>query len=92
MERNKDLSFRKPEATFPNRILAFNKTEVDRFYENLLSVFEKHHYGPGRIFNIDETGLTTVQKSDRIIVEKAVKQIGASTSWEGGKTLLFVAV
>lgn len=39
----------------------------------------------GRIFNVDETGLITVQKPDRIIAQKTVKQIGSATILERAK-------
>lgn len=42
LKRNPKLSVRKPEATNVNRILAFNKTELDRFFANLEKVREKY--------------------------------------------------
>ncbi|XP_050295152.1 uncharacterized protein LOC126735246 [Anthonomus grandis grandis] len=36
------------------------------------------------IYNVDETGITTVQKPDRIIANKGVKQVGSVTSAERG--------
>ena len=63
-----------------NRTLAFNKAELDQFYKYLLLLPGKHHYGPGRIFNIDETGLMTVQKPDQVRMHPSLARKGASHS------------
>lgn len=36
------------------------------------------------IYNVDETGITTVQRPDRIVARKGVKQVGSVTSAERG--------
>jgi hypothetical protein len=82
------LSIRKPEATSLNRITAFTKLEVDRFFSNLLEIVNKHNFTPDRIFNIDETGITTVHKPRPIIAPKGQKQVGVATSWERRKTMI----
>lgn len=86
MARNAELSFRKPEATSLNRVTAFNKIEVDRFFENLEKVMTTHKFNPTKIFNMDETGITTCHKPARIVGPKGQKQVGAITSLERGKT------
>lgn len=85
--RHPDLSIRKPEATSINRILGFNKAEVDRFFENLENVMTKYHFPPSHIYNVDETGITTVQETEKIIAPRGQKRIGAVTSWERGKNV-----
>lgn len=85
LQRNKDISLRQPEATSLNRIEAFNKAEVMLFFSNLESVYERYNFEAHRIFNVDETGITTVQKPGRIMAPKGQKQVGAATSWERGK-------
>jgi hypothetical protein len=82
------LSIRKPEATSLNRITAFTKLEVDRFFSNLLEIMNKRNFTPDRIFNIDETGITTVHKPRPIIAPKGQKQVGVATSWERRKTMI----
>ncbi|XP_072395080.1 uncharacterized protein [Diabrotica undecimpunctata] len=62
LKRHPDISVRKPEGTSQNRISAFNKDEVERFFNNLLTVMEKFKFPESRIFNVDETGISTVQK------------------------------
>lgn len=87
MGRHPELSFRKPEATSLNRIQAFNKDEVGRFFEHLENLLSKFRFSPNRIFNVDETGITTVNRPNRIIGPKGQKQIGAATSGERGKNI-----
>ena len=64
---------------------SFNRTNVNLFYNNLESLYTRFHFEPHNIWNVDETGLTTVQKPSKILAPKGVKQVGAVTSAEGGK-------
>ncbi|XP_031348436.1 uncharacterized protein LOC116174636 [Photinus pyralis] len=87
--RNPELSIRKPEATSLNRI--FNKTEVDRFFKNLETVLEKYPtLTANDVYNVDETGISTVQKPCPIIGPKGQKQVGKATSWERGRNITVV--
>lgn len=87
LKRNPSISLRKPEATSLNRIAGFNKNEVEMFFNNLISVMAKYKFEAGRIFNVDETGISTVQKPGKILAPKGVKQLGSVTSWERGKNI-----
>lgn len=52
---------------------------------------EKFKFSPNRIFNMDETGITTVKKKcPKVYGEKGAKRIGAATSGERGRTITAV--
>lgn len=87
LKRNSRISVRKPEATSLSRITAFNKQEVDLFFSNLVIEMDKHQFPASKIYNFDETGISTVQKPGKILGPKGTKQVGSATSWERGKNI-----
>jgi hypothetical protein len=64
---------------------------VETFFDILKAEINEHKFPPGRIFNVDEKGITTVQSSNsKIIATKGKKQVGALPSAKGGKNLTVV--
>lgn len=85
LKRNPTVSLRTAESTSIARSIAFNKPTVYKFYDELTSLYEKHpSLGPNKIYNVDETALTTVQGSSKVIAEKGQRQVGQVTSSERG--------
>jgi len=68
---------------------SFNR-HVSEFFTNLSQVYKQYKFGCQDIWNIDETGVTTVQRPDKIIASKAIKQVGAATSGERGSLVTLV--
>ncbi|XP_062374384.1 uncharacterized protein LOC134062409 [Sardina pilchardus] len=80
MERSGSLSRRNPQATSNSHFTSFHKTKVAAFFTNLKIVLDRHSFQAKDIWNMDETGVTTVQAP-----------VGAVTSAETG-TLVTVAL
>lgn len=89
-QKRNQISIRKAEATSLNRATAFNKEEVNRFYELLQQVNEKNNFSPRNIYNVDETGISTVQDPGKVLAAKGQKRVGSMTSWERGRNITVV--
>ena len=50
----------------------------------LADVIERYSFDACDIWNMDETGVTTVQTPDRVVARRGVKQVGSMTSAERG--------
>lgn len=85
LKRNK-LSLRLPEATSAVRARGFNKESVSSFFNILEPLKEKFNFPPSRVFNVDETGITTVQgRPSKVVALRGQKQVGTLTSSERGE-------
>lgn len=79
------LSVRVPQATSMTRLVGFNKPRVDNFFSIYKEILTKFEFRPSTIWNMDETGVTTVQKPTKVVTEKGKKQVGKVTSGERGE-------
>jgi len=89
MRRRSELALRTPEATSMARATAFNKQTVLEFFTNVRDVRSRYPYSPQNIYNVDETGVTTVQRPCQVLAAKGAKQVGHRTGAERG-TLITV--
>lgn len=89
IKRN-NLSVRKAEGTSMNRATAFNKNEVTVFFKLLGDLMEKYKFLPRNIYNVDETGISSVQDPGKIVTQRGQKRVGSITSGERGKTVTAV--
>ena len=91
IKRNPQLSIRAPQATSLSRATSFNRENVANFFNLLQGVLKKHNLDHSRVWNLDETGCTTVQKPSAIVAGKGVKQVGGITSEERGQLVTMCA-
>ncbi len=55
MQRNPDLSLRKPELTSMVRIKGFSRKRVEKFFDQLEAIVTRYDLGGEQVYNVDET-------------------------------------
>lgn len=86
-KRNPDITLRTPEATSAARARAFNKPVVDKFFAILHEIQDAKRFSAHRIYNVDETGLSTVPtRNTKTFAKTGRKQVARVTSAERGET------
>ena len=84
------LSIRLPKPTSVGRASAFNKHTVKEYFDNLAKVMDDNKFTAEQIFNVDETGVTTVQNPKHVITAKGTRNVGSITSGERGELVTAV--
>ncbi len=90
MKRHPNLAIRAPEATSISRAVGFNKPQVVNFYQVYKEFLDATPADGLRIWNMDETGISSVHKPVNIIASKGVRSVGKVTSGEPGQTITVI--
>lgn len=93
LKRHPDIAIRQPEETCLARCVAFNKINVDAFFDKQGVVLDQQVLSPSRIYNTDKTVISTVLKVFKVVAPTGTKQVGSEKSSERGEMVtLTVAV
>ena len=90
LKRNTEISIPKPELTSIARATSFNRPAVSKFFNLLKQVIDEKKIVGSRIYNCDDTGMSTVQQPSKVLATKGKHQVGALTGAERGKNITVV--
>jgi hypothetical protein len=80
-----ELAIRQPECLSMNRFKSFTKINCDHFFDIMGNLVDLHQFDASSIYNMDETGFSTVQKKAvRIISSKGKRRVSTLSSGERG--------
>ncbi|XP_066587656.1 uncharacterized protein [Prorops nasuta] len=91
LKRHPTISLRQPTSTSIARAIGFNKPQCDRFFENLSQLLKKYNFSADSIYNMDETGISTVpNKPPKVLSTKGKRCVNKISSAERGINVTLV--
>jgi hypothetical protein len=91
MRRHPELSLRESDNTSMARAQGFNRPRVESFFQLLSKIYDEEKLTPDRLYNTDETSLSTLQdEQNQITAALSKRRIGAMVSIESGESTICV--
>ena len=91
MHRHPNLALKAPEGMSLARAMAFNKVNVEVFFNAYIQAVEQYEFTADRIFNLDESGLSTVMKPCKVVCERG-RPVASQVARERGSHMTFVGI
>uniref|UniRef100_H2Y7T0 HTH CENPB-type domain-containing protein n=1 Tax=Ciona savignyi TaxID=51511 RepID=H2Y7T0_CIOSA len=73
--RQGSISLRSPESTSLARAMAFNQHNVSELFVKLKELYTRNNVPAQRVWNLDETGVNTVQNGGKVLCKTGSKQV-----------------
>ena len=89
MSRHPKLTLKAPEGMSIARAMAFNRVNVEVFFKAYCEAKARYEFSPDRIFNMDESGLSTVMKPMKVLCQKG-RPVAKQQPSERGLHMTFV--
>ena len=90
MKRRPEVFLRQAEAVCVGRARCFNRENVSDVYDKQQTLIDMHGFDATRMFSMDESGITTVQKPDKVHGKKGKQHIGYVTNGKRGDNTTLV--
>lgn len=85
MRRHRQIALRTPEQLSLQRCHGFNRDSVKTFLANYRLALSLHEYTGGSIYNMDETGFSTVPNSmGKVLAGRETRRVGMIVPQERG--------
>jgi transposase len=86
------VALRVPQGLSIARAEGFNPQTVQQFFLNLTRTYERYEFTPDKVFNMDETGLSTTAQSRRVLAKKGVRNVVQRTSADKGENVTLCGI
>ena len=91
MARHPNLALKAPEGMSIARAVAFNRVNVEVFFKAYTEAVAKYTFTSDRVFNLDESCLTTVLKLVKVVCQRG-QPVASQISRERGASMTFVGI
>ncbi|XP_036141809.1 uncharacterized protein LOC105833706 isoform X2 [Monomorium pharaonis] len=85
MKNHKKLNIRTPKEASLTRVTGFNRNNAQLFFNNLKDILRRFNVQPINTWNMDEIGVLTIQKPNKVIRRRIAKQISFMTTAKKGQ-------